>query len=277
VRLVAATAALVWIVVFAPSPALATPREDLREARRSFQAGEYKETIVLLTQHLYPTKRFSRETDIIEAHVLGQRERAAQEFEEALFLDADLTLDPLFHSEEVIDFFNAKKEKIQSELDQAENRRQLAEQNQQLITALKNARLVEKRPYFVNFIPFGAGQFQNKQAQKGSFFLISEVVLGGTSLTLWAAQLVEFGFPLQVPEADASRVRNMQLAQVTSGALFFGVAVWGIVDALVHWEPTKVTQIDLSNELLDRAPESSLRVLPAGGDGWAGASLSWEF
>jgi len=273
------------LVLLMPRPAGATPREDLTAARAAFQLGDFKETIVLLTPNLYPDRRFGSPAEIIEAHVLvgvsyfklGQRERAALEFEEALFIDSELTLDPLFYSEDVREFFDDKKRRIQEELRAAEEQRKLAEQNEQLMAALKNARLVERRPYFINFVPFGAGQFQNKQNTKGTFFLVSEVALGGASVSLFAAQLIEFGFPLEVPEEDASRVRAMQVAQITTGGLFLAVAIWGVVDALVHWEPTKVTQIDLSKELLRSEPEASLRLVPTAGPGWAGASLSFEF
>lgn len=93
----------------------------------------------------------------------------------------------------------------------------------------------EARSYAVNFIPFGAGQFQNGQRAKGAWFATSQAITAGTSAALFV--YLSHRYDGYVHPNEASRVRTLRHIEIASGAAFFALAAWGILDALVHYEP----------------------------------------
>lgn len=91
----------------------------------------------------------------------------------------------------------------------------------------------ETRPVYVALIPFGAGQFQNRQVGKGIFFLATQVATASASLGVFAYLRTKYERGL-VPVQDAESARRLQLVQVGAGWAFVGLAAWGVVDALLH-------------------------------------------
>jgi tetratricopeptide (TPR) repeat protein len=288
----ARVAALVALILALPRPAAASPAEDLAQARAKFRAGDFQATVALLSPLLYPTRALADPGELSEAHLmlgvayfeLGRKEDAARQFEEALFIDATLTLDPLLHSEAAVEFFDARKASLAKQLTDAADRRRLAEDNERYRQAILNARevVIEHRDYWINFMPFGAGQFQNGQRRKGVLFFTTEAVLGGTSMALFTAQMINWGFPLRVPPEDRDTVQTLQLFQVGTGGLFFVFAAWGIIDALANYQPTitRAQNIDpslLPPDFFKREGASSFHLLPMGGPDGAGLAASWEF
>jgi len=238
----------------------ATPAEDLARARASFRRGDYATTIAILTPLLYPTKALSAPGQLTEAHVMlgvayfemGRRESAGKELEEALFIDENVELDPLLYSAEVIELFNARRAALKGRLAAAAEQRRLAEENEAFRKALESSRqiVVEHRAYYVNFIPFGAGQFQNGNRGKGTFFFLAEALLAGTSMALYSAQVLEWGFPLRVPADEADSAKTLQVIQVGTGGLFLLVAAWGIIDALSGYQPTVTVTREIDPDLI---------------------------
>jgi hypothetical protein len=126
----------------------------------------------------------------------------------------------------------------------------------------------------VSLLPFGAGQFQNGQRGKGWFFLTTESVFAGVSVAALTTNFALYGLrpriqckeapvptmtttstaptttsrggsaapavengcsPGFVPNGDQDRSKLLLKVQVISGGLFFAMAAWGIVDALVNF------------------------------------------
>jgi tetratricopeptide (TPR) repeat protein len=280
----------------------ATPTEQLTEARERFREGNYEATIALLSPLLYPTRALANPSELTEAHLMlgiayfemGNPESAEQEFEEALFIDEALTLDPVLFSEKVVDFFDDKKRRLKKSLDDAAEKRRLAIEVEAYRNAIANSRqvVIEHRAYYVNFIPFGAGQFQNGQRGWGTFFFVSQALLGGTSLAMYAAQVIEWGFPLRVPVADRDSAQTLQVIQVGTGGLFLVVAAWGVIDALADYQPTVTVTKKIDPKLLpppflpggptplpaapSAADARSFSILPWAGPDRAGIAFSWE-
>jgi tetratricopeptide (TPR) repeat protein len=274
----------------------ATPAQDLADAREAFRVGAYDKAMPLLDLLLYPDAQLARTEDLVEAHVLlavchfevGNERNAAKEFEEALYLDLELTLDTLLFTEEAVDFFDDVKQRVKEKAEQDARVRELAEERDRLQAALENLVVIERRPYWINFLPLGAGQFQNGQKNKGTAFFISEAVLGGTSIGIFVWQWQKFGFGGQVPLEDASLVRRMQQIQITTGLSALGIMAWGIVDALINYEPTTQLKADESflptdfNKPLPKnetkgESDSSLQLVPIVGPHGGGLGLSLEF
>lgn len=294
-RLIALALALA-VLLAVPAAAWATPSQELAQARSSFRAGSFPEAIALLSGLLYPRSRLSDPAELAEAHLLlgvayletGRRDSAARELESALFLDRTLSIEVGVFSEEAVAFFEEKKRELERRARAEEERTRLAREREAVQRFLASAVVVEKRNYLLNFVPFGTGQFQNGHRRKGIAFAISEGVLAGSSVGLFSYQLLRYGLSGQVPRDEVDTVRNIQILQVAAGAAFYGVYIWGVIDALANYEPAVRRELDpATEEELEKlyreggerppAPTSSLRILPILGPDTAGAALSWEF
>lgn len=268
----------------------AAPSDELEEARALFQRGDFGGAIPKLNYLLYPEARLSALQDLVEAHLLlgvayyetGDRAAAAREFEETLFLDGDAALDPNIFSEGAVKFFEDTKEDLEGRFEREAEMRRLAEERDRYRRALENLVVIEKRPYYVNFIPFGAGQFQNGHTRKGIFFFVSQAVLGGTSAGIFLWQWGKYGIGGSVPPLEQPTVRNLQTVQVITGSLALGIMAWGIIDALIYYKPTQRTAADPSLLPDDFVPPgapapTSFRLIPFASPEGGGVSLSWEF
>jgi tetratricopeptide (TPR) repeat protein len=278
------------LVAALAQPSQATPTEELQAARESFLAGDYKAAIGKFTALLYPTSRLAKASSIAEAHLLlgvsffetGEREGASREFEEALFLDESLSLDADLFSAEAVRFFDEKKAELKGKAEDSAEKERLARREQALNRALQNMVVLEKRRYWVNFMPFGAGQFQNGERNKGFAFFVGEAVLGGTSVGLWSYQVIKYGFRGKVPRDEVDTVNTLQVMQIGSGALFYALMAWGIVDSLSHYEHAVKREADPSllkdlEDVLDNEKDTTPTVIPNAGPDGAGVSLLWEF
>jgi hypothetical protein len=270
------------------APAGATPGQELDDAREQFRAGKFGDAARALNYLLYPEPRLSQEEDLVEAHVLlavsaletGDRKTATREFEEALFLNPDVTLDKLLFSENAREFFDEVKQDLEEREARDAEARALAQRAADLQAALDAMVVIEKRPYYINFIPFGAGQFQNGDNGKGLFFAISQGVTGGLSAGIWLYLVGEYGLPGKVPQEEATRALNLQRVEIVAGSVCLGLMAWGIVDSLLNYKPSVRQAPD--PELLEKyrkpkpPPATSFRLEPTALPGGAGLTLTWE-
>ena len=94
----------------------------------------------------------------------------------------------------------------------------------------------ERHPLYVALIPFGAGQLENGERGKAIAFAAGEGATAAISLGAWL--YLRDRYPdNRVPADDATRARGVELVEVGTGFAFFGLAAWGIADALAHREP----------------------------------------
>ena len=268
-----------------PSPT--EPRDELRAGRASFMAGDYKNAEATISGLLYPTSRLSAAADLAEAHLLlgaiyyieGNLARSRREFEEALAIEPTLGVDPLVFSKDTIAYFLGIKEQVQSREQAEKQRAELAKERLRLQGILKNMVVLEKRSYWVNFVPFGAGQFQNGQRKKGVVFLATQATLGGISAGLYGYQIIKYGSG--VSPQEARDVNRMRVAQITTGALFWGAVAWGIADSLIHYEHVVSRQADpsLLRDLEEEDSVGSLkpRISPMVSESSLGAAFSVRF
>jgi hypothetical protein len=187
----------------------------------------------------------------------------------------------------VLQDYEAELNKITARRTQAEMEER--RQREALERARNGPTVIEKRlvrhSFSINFIPFGAGQFQNGQRRKGWAFLISESTLALVSVGALTTNLALYGFRphrrcLSVTDVtlpctpDYKEERRSQLitrVQVVSGGLFFAVAAWGIADAILHFKP----EVPLARA--DASLAGSLQVAPLALDGGWGAGLAFRF
>ena len=252
-----------------------TPALTFERAKNAFARAEYKRAVELLRPLVYPEVRLDTEGEVVQAHrMLGvaslfenDDEGARREFRKLLELRPDYRFDPLLDPPRVVDFFNIVVKDEESELavieaKQKKRELELAARRQREAERLRTQQALVLRydhhSYAVNFLPFGAGQFQNGQRKKGWLFLGTEAALGGASVALFATNFALFGLeprrrcnvpqPLdasglpqmcpmgEVDHSDENLSKNLLRAQVVTGGLFFAAAIWGVVDALRHYE-----------------------------------------
>jgi hypothetical protein len=146
--------------------------------------------------------------------------------------------------------------------------------------------------FSINFIPFGAGQFQNRERAKGWLFLVSESALAALSVGAMSTNFALYGFrphrtclpqrpssdptmPCKVDHSDEDNSRLLTRIQVVSGGLFFATAAWGIADAIWHYRPE--SPLDLTAPPPRPAAATRLRLAPVAVPGGWGAALAFRF
>jgi tetratricopeptide (TPR) repeat protein len=247
----------------------ATPREAFERGRTAFGRAEYKRAIEILHPLLYPEGLLDSEGEVVQAHrMLGvsylfqnQPEEAKREFHKLLELRPDYRFDPLLDPQQVVDAFNAVVKEEETEISAIEKRRN--RRDAEIAARLqREARLhppattivrYERHSYLLNFVPFGAGQFQNGQRRKGWWFLGVEAGLAAISVGALATNFALYGAsPLRkcltppsmavagacadVDHSQEETSRNLLRVQLVSGGLFFAAAIWGVIDAVRHYQ-----------------------------------------
>ncbi len=268
-RAVAALIALAAAVTTAATADAATPAEDLARARAAFRQGDFGSAIPVLTYLLYPSPRLAHREDLLEAHVLlgvcafetGDRTTASREFEEALYLEPELALDTVLFSTEAVRYFEDQKAALRERNRLEAERRRIAEENERYKKLLASMVVIETRPYYINFVPFGAGQFQNGQPGKAIAFAASQGVTGAVSAGIWLYLAGTYGINGVVPDEDNAFVRRLEAIEIGAGAACLGLMAWGIVDSLRHYQPSVQRKPDesLLPPELRRKPEPPAR------------------
>jgi tetratricopeptide (TPR) repeat protein len=262
-RRVVATAAIAMLAALALADrADASPLQDLDRARQSFRQHDYESAMKIATYLLYPDEKLSAPADLVEAHVIlgasnfetGRRTEARLEFEKALQIQPDKTLSDLLFSEGAIRLFDQTKTEIEARAERDAQLRKLAEERERIRKYKESLVVVEKRSFGVNFVPFGAGQFQNKQPVRGILFATGQGIAGGISVGSFLYLAGKYGLNATVPVTDVNRVRRLQQLEIGAGVAFYAIYVWGVVDALLHYKPS--VQIEGDDSLLPPLPDT---------------------
>jgi hypothetical protein len=152
----------------------------------------------------------------------------------------------------------------------ARERAQAAERErlQRLIDLAGTERTVEQRSRVLAMVPFGVGQYQNGHDGLGLLLAVTEGVLLAGSITAFV-----FHENLRNQEPAPGRFDDARLAEAASRyinqisfGLFAVVAITGVIDAQLRFQPTRVIEVrrplpsDLEN--LDKSPRVSLGLGP---------------
>ncbi len=300
-----AVIALVIALVIAATAAVAaaSPAQDLEQARQSFRQHDYDSARKLATFLLYPDEKLALPGDLVEAHVIlgasnfetGHRLEARTEFEKALQIQPDKSLTDLLFSEGAIRLFDETKVDIEARAERDAQLRKVADERERLRKYKESLVVVERHSFGINFAPFGAGQFQNKQPVRGVLFAAGEGLTGGVSVGVFLYLSSKYGLTATVPVVDGPGVRQLQQLEIATGVAFFAIYAWGVVDSLLHYKPR--VQIEGDDTLLpplrDAPPDAAnkpatnppgkktsildrLHVRPMIAPDSAGVGLTWE-
>ncbi len=292
IAMLVATAAVV-------TDASASPTQDLERARFSFREHDYDSAMKLATFLLYPDEKLAAPADLVEAHVIlgasnyetGHRAEAKTEFEKALQIQPEKTLTDKLFSEGAIRLFSEAKADIEARAERDAQLRKLADERERIRKYKESLVFVEKRSFVINFAPFGAGQFQNKQPMRGLLFAAGQGLTGGISVGAFVYLAGKYGLNAKVPKDDVPGVRQLQQIEIGAGIAFFAVYAWGVVDALLHYKPS--VQIEGDDSLLPplrdlpidktrtKKPRKTslldrVQLQPMIAPGSAGVGLTWE-
>lgn len=234
-----------------------SPEQKLERAKLAYQRGDYGAVVLLLRPLLYPQTLLAQEEQVLLAHKLlalsyyfeHDEPGAEQEFNLLLSLRPDFALDPVVDPLQAVAFLddirrrNAERlEEIRRRQAEEEQRRRVEqEQLQKQAEALAQKRtrriyierVVYRRFSIVDFVPFGVPQFVAKRKAVGATFFVGEVLSGAASLGTWIA--VRLRYPDgRFPSRELVTTQALTGTYLGTGALFWGLVLTGLIDALVH-------------------------------------------
>jgi hypothetical protein len=259
--------------------ALAAPQADLRRARDRFEFGAFADAAGSVRGWLAEHPDASgpdaieawRILAISEFH-LGDLNQARSAFVSLLSIEPDTVLDPFLVPPPVVEFFDRVKKEHEPQLRPLRERKRaleeqarLAEEARRKLILEEQARTgpptkvikVQERIYLFNWMPFGAGQFQNGHKAKGTAIALGELTLATVNL---AAILVHNNIaddrsrrcsPNQAsgcsrpPYTDSDRLllQRLDLAKYLAAGAFWGVYAYGVYDAHRYFVPRVETEI----------------------------------
>jgi hypothetical protein len=266
-------------LLLALSLAAAPQSPDLKRARDRFEFGAFADAAGTIRTWLGEHPDATGD-DAIEAYrmlgiaelKLGDPAQARAAFVSLLSLDPDYALDPFLVEPKVVEFFDAVKLEHEPALAPLRERRRALEEQRRLADEAKKRLLqeeqartgpptkvirVQERLRLFNWMPFGAGQFQNGQVAKGTAIAAAEIVFGATNLTaiLLHNQIAQDPArrcsPSQTagcshpPYTDADRqlLTRIDTVKYVSAGLFWAVYAYGVIDAHIHFLPRVETEI----------------------------------
>ncbi len=257
--------------------ALAAPPE-LKRAKDRFDFGAYADAAGSLRKMLASSPELT-DPEAIEAYrmlgiaeyQLGDRLAARSAFVNLLSVEPDFALDAFLVPPPIVEFFDVvKKENEPALAPLRERRRELAQQRRladearRRLLADEQARTgapgkivrLEERVYLFNWMPLGAGQFQNGERAKGTAIAAGQLVLGLVNLSaiLVHNQIADdrartciSGQPgcSRPPYSDSDRnlISQIDAVKYLSAGLFWALYAYGVWDAHRNFVPRIETEI----------------------------------
>jgi hypothetical protein len=266
------------IALLVASLLFASPEADLKRARTRFDFGAYADCAGTVRQLLSESPALS-EREAVEAYrmlaiseyQLGDLAQARSAFVNLLSWDPDFTLDPFLVPPPIVELLDQVKRDNEVALKPLRERRRALKEQQRLADDAKRRLLmdeqsrtgpptklvrVQERLYLFNWMPFGAGQFQNGDRVKGTAIAAGQVTAGLVNLATFLLhnQIAEDRSRLctssepncsRPPFTDADRtlLGRIEAAKYVSAGLFWALYGYGVWDAHRHYVPVVETEI----------------------------------
>ncbi len=309
-----------WLLLVSPALAQQGPApgeaSDLAAVQSEFEFGHYRDVLERAERRI--DRGAVDEASLVQWHKLAglaafnlkRTEQAQRHINALLRIDPDFALDPFVYPPTAVAFVEKQRTALAAELDRiraerraadaaakraAEERAALAreaeEQRRQIeqMSRQVTVRTVERRSFLVNFVPFGAGQFQQGRVAAGTGFAIAEALLAITSIVAYFAygSMIEtrtvtldnrLGGPTTITETGipANRTEEANVwrtLKIGAGLGFYGVWAAGVADAIIHHQdPVVTTRIETPPP---PPPPPQARIGP--GPGMLGASVTIRF
>lgn len=214
-----------------------TPQERFIEAENTFRFQDYRGAADALYALLYPEILLDNPDMVLKAreylgacyYWLGDEKRMEEEFTALLVQAPAHQLDPFYYPATLIEKFEQVRSKLKAMhiIEPEKPRTESTEERPCLMT--KETKVV--RPLAIAFIPFGVGQFYNRQTLKGSLVLAFEVLTLVGNIGSYLAQERLRGADGLYSPADARLAKKLRIAQYASLGAFVALLVYGTLDA----------------------------------------------
>lgn len=314
------------LALLAPASVYAQdPDSELASIRASFEYGKYAEVLERANTRI--DRGSLSEEQLADLHELAGRaafnlqrmKDAERHFAALLRLDPDRSLDPFVVPPPTVAYFEKLKQQLDTELDFLRQERRLRQERARVETERRErerlaaeeqrrraeamarqvtVRTVEKRNFLVNFVPFGAGQFQQGRTSLGVLFAASEGALAVTSIIAYFAYeglfetgsielddvLSENGKAVvtvrYIPTNRLRQADTWRLLKIASAASFYTVYALGVGDSVYHHDDQVVrTTIEeqptapTPSSPREPGPAAQLHLFPTSGGLGAGLTL----
>lgn len=187
--------AILALLSLLPRPARGDLSDPVRQARNTFEFGDYKRArdlaVDMLENNVVATNEDRAEANRIAglsifylARSAEDRALAEQHFLQLLRIDPDYQLDPFFTTPAAIQFFEDVRKDHAEELEPIRQAIAAARDKPKLGPVQK----VGQRTLAVAFLPLGAGQFQNGEAALGWTFATVQVAAVAGSVVTYFVQ-----------------------------------------------------------------------------------------
>lgn len=322
---------LLLLALWLPTGAHAQEADaEVAAIRASFEYGKYAEVMERARARIDRGDLSEEELEELHrlaglaAFNLNRMDEASRHLKAVLRLDPDHSLDPFVVPPPAVAYFDRIKADMGSELEfirqerrlrqeraraEAERREkerveaEMARRRAEELAKQVTVRTVEKRNFLVNFVPFGAGQFQQGRNSMGIVFAATEGALAVTSViaffayeSLFETATLERDDVLTpdgkskvtvryIPTSRANEADTWRLIKVGAAAGFYSVYALGVADALYHHQDDVVrTSIEAlpsppkaAASSADTSLEASarLRLYPTSGGLGAGFSVTF--
>jgi len=266
------------IAILVASLLLGAPDADIKRARARFEFGAYADCAGTLRQLLAESPDLGEAAAVdvyrmlaISEYHLGDLPQARSAFVNLLSWNPDFTLDPFLVPPPIVELFDQVKRENEPALAPLRERRRALKEQQRLADEAKRRLLideqsragpptklirVQERLYLFNWMPLGAGQFQNGQRAKGTAIAAGQVTAGLVNLATFLlhnqiaddrSRLCTSSEPhcSRPPFTDSDRtlLGRVEAAKYVSAGLFWALYAWGVWDAHQHFVPVVETEI----------------------------------
>ncbi len=257
--------------------ALAAPPE-LKRAKDRFEFGAYAESAAALRQLLgkQPNLTDAEAVDAyrmlgIAEYQLGDKAAARAAFVNLLSFEPDFALDAFLVPPPIVEFFDGVKKEHEAALAPLRERRRELREQQRLADEAKKRLLaeeatrtgppskivrVEEKVYLLNWMPLGAGQFQNGDRAKGTAIAAGQIVLGlvNISAILFHNNIAQDRTRTCVSgqagcseppyyDSDRTLLSQVDTVKYVSAGLFWALYAYGVWDAHRNFVPRIETEI----------------------------------
>lgn len=305
-----------------PSFAQVVPEREMEIIQSLYDAGKYADAArranesLALANFSDPQRVRLFEISALSAFNLGDLKGAQAAFLQLLKVNPDYILDPfavpppaikVFEQvrKENADALNLVRQQIALRIDQskraaAEQERLRLEQEERRRKAefLANdvtVRTVEKRSMLVNFIPFGAGQFQQGRLAWGAGFAISEGLMAVLSIVSFFAieslykevtyrfvdRLTPDGTGVfnisvrEIPDASNTQFQVWTNLKYGTGIAFYALWAIGIGDAIWRHQDQVITETKEPKNPATKVPTARFQIYPTPGGLGAGVTIGF--
>jgi len=192
--------------------------DKLSEGIDAYNKNDFQRALTLLEGYLNDAdssadlQRLARAYIGATQYILGKQTIATGWFLSILREDRNYELSPVYFPPEIIAFFNEIKNSVEP-----------------LVFVKK------EKHYWLNFLPFGAGQIQNRDVLKGVMLAGIEAVSLSASLFAYMSRKT-MEVDGKYPPEKISEARELQNIQLIAGGIFLTSYVYGVLDATLNFK-----------------------------------------